>query len=263
MDIETLKEIGKNLLEKLPLMKIKGKSLIGRGASGDKTYQIDRIAEDIVISALEKSKEALTVISEEIGVKDFKGGGIKVLIDPIDGSRNAIAGIPFYCTSIAIANGDTIANIELAYIVNLINGDEFWAERGKGAFLNGEKINTQPTEEFYLIAYEAQNPHKDITSILPLLSKFRKTRCFGSTALDLAYLANGAISVFITPSPSRSFDFAAGWLLVKEAGGIITDIDGNNIDTKEINLKRSTSLLASGNEKLHKKALHIIKQTHD
>lgn len=263
MNIEILKRIGKSLLKKIPDVKSIEKTVLGRGASGDKTYRIDKIAEDIVVSAFEKSGEAVTIISEEIGVKDFKGGGIKVLIDPIDGSRNAIAGIPFYCTSIAVVDGNTIGNIELAYIINLINGDEFWAEKGKGAFLNGEKINAQGNDKFYLIAYEAQTPKNDIPQIIPLLSVFKKTRCLGSTALDLAYLANGAISVFVTPAPSRSFDFAAGWLIVKEANGIITDIWGNDIETKEIGLKKSTSILASGNEKLHKKALEIITRGHN
>ena len=85
-----------------------------------------------------------------------------VLIDPVDGSRNAVSGIPFYCTSIAVADGNTVGDIELAYVVNLINGDEFWAEKGKGAFLNGERITAQKDDVFYLVAYEAQTPHRDI-----------------------------------------------------------------------------------------------------
>jgi myo-inositol-1(or 4)-monophosphatase len=95
---------------------------------------------------------------------------------------------------------------------------------------------------------------------MPLLAKSRKTRCLGATALDLAYLACGSISVFVNPSLSRSFDFGGGWLLVKEAGGIFTDIKGNSIEAVEINLKKSTSLLASGNEELHKEALRLLTQ---
>lgn len=254
-------DIGKRLLKEIPLIKKWTKTAIGIGASGDKTYPIDKIAEDIILTGLEGSGEALTIISEEIGIKDMRGGGKKVLIDPIDGSRNAISGIPFYCTSIAIVNGNTVGNIELTYVVNLINGDEFWAEKGKGAFLNGERMNTQKDGEFYLIAYEAQSPHKDIPMIIPLLAEARKTRCLGATALDLSYLAYGAISVFANPSSSRSFDFAGGWLLVKEAGGIFTDIKGNPIETVEVSLKKSTSLLVSGNERLHEKALRLLGKT--
>jgi myo-inositol-1(or 4)-monophosphatase len=259
MKIGTLRNIGKTLLREIPSIKKDKKRVLGTGASGDKTYQIDRIAEDIIISGLEKSGEGLTVISEEIGEKDIRGGGRKVLIDPIDGSRNAISGIPFFSASIAVLDGDKVGDITLTYIVNLVNKDEFWAEKGKGAFLNGKKIRTQGDDIFYLVAYEAQAPHKDIRQIIPLLSKSRKTRCLGSTALDLAYLASGAISVFVSPSPSRGFDFAGGWLLVKEAGGISTDLYGHAIETIGASLKKSTTLLVSGNEKLHNKALRLLR----
>ena len=261
MEIKILRKIGERLLKEIPFVKKGMKTAIGIGASGDKTYPIDKIAEDIIISGLEESGEALTIVSEEIGIKDIKGGGKKILIDPIDGSRNAVSGIPFYCTSIAVVDGNTVGDIESAYVVNLINGDEFWAEKGKGAFLNDEKMNTQKDDIFYLVAYEAQTPHKDISRIIPLLSESRKTRCLGATALDLSYLAYGAISVFANPSPSRSFDFAGGWLLVKEAGGIFTDMKGNPIESIEIGLKKSTSLLVSGNERLHEKALRLLGKT--
>ncbi|NCO67637.1 MAG: hypothetical protein COY75_07445 [Nitrospirae bacterium CG_4_10_14_0_8_um_filter_41_23] len=261
MEIKLLRNIGKRLLKKIPLIKKGIKSAIGIGASGDKTYPIDKIAEDIIISGLDESGEAMTIVSEELGIKDIKGGGKKILIDPIDGSRNAVSGIPFFCTSIAVVDGNTVGDIESAYVVNLINGDEFWAERGKGAFLNGERMNTQKDDNFYFIAYETQTPHEDIPRIIPLLAESRKTRCLGATALDLAYLAYGAISIFVSPSPSRSFDFAGGWLLVKEAGGIFTDMNGNSIETIEVSLKKSTSLLASGNERLHEKALRLLSRT--
>jgi myo-inositol-1(or 4)-monophosphatase len=258
MEIQQLRAIGKRLFKRIPSVKKDKERVLGTGASGDKTYHVDKVAEDIIISSLEKSGEGLTIISEEIGTKDIRGGGKKVLIDPIDGSRNAISGIPFYSTSIALADGDSVKDITLAYIINLINGDEFWAEKGKGAFLNGRRIKTQQDNVFYLIAYEAQAPHKDISRINPLLSESRKTRCLGSTALDLAYLASGAISVFVSPSPSRSFDFAGGWLLVEEAGGIFTDMSGHTIDTLEVSLRESTTLLVSGNRKLHEKALRLL-----
>jgi myo-inositol-1(or 4)-monophosphatase len=260
MKIETLREIGKRLLTEIPLMKRGplGDAAVGIGAGGDKTFPIDKRAEEIILSCLEESREALTIVSEEIGMQEIKGGGKKVIIDPIDGTKNAISGIPFYCTSIAVADGDSVGAIELGYVVNLITGDEFWAEKGKGAFSKSGKISTQGDDGLYLTAYEIQSPHKDILRILPLLSKSRKSRCLGATALDLAYLACGSVSIFVCPSPSRVFDFAGGWLLVREAGGVFTDIKGNPIDTLEITLKESSSLLVSGNERLHEIALGLL-----
>lgn len=258
MNIDNLRLIGKTLFKEISSLKKVSKTVIGTGASGDKTYQIDKIAEDIVLSGLEETGDSLSIISEEAGTRDIRGGGKRVIIDPIDGSRNAVTGIPFYCTSIAIADGDTIGDIELAYVLNLINGDEFWAERGRGAFINEERISSQKDDTLYLVAYEAQVPRKDILRIMPLLAEARKTRCLGATALDLSYLANASMSIFVNPSPSRCIDFAGGWMIVREAGGVFTNMDGSPVETIELGLRKATSLLVSGNEKLHKKALNLL-----
>jgi myo-inositol-1(or 4)-monophosphatase len=260
MDIRILQNIREKLLRRMSEARMKpfSQKALGVGAAGDKTFPIDKIAEDIIISELESSRLPLSLISEEYGLKELSGGGRRVLIDPIDGSKNAIAGIPFYCTSLAIAEGDTIGSISIAYVVNLINGDEFLAEKGKGAFLNKERISTQKDDEFSLIAYEAQVPGRDIPRIIPLLSKAHKTRCLGATALDLAYLSHGAVSVFVNPSLSRSFDFAGGWLLIEEAGGVFTDTKGVSLEGIDLGLEKSTPLLASGNQRLHDKALALL-----
>ncbi len=128
-----------------------------------------------------------------------------------------------------------------------------------GAFFNGEKITAQREDIFYVVAYEAQRPGHDIPAIMNLLGEARRTRCLGSTALDLSYLSYGSISVFVSPSPSRSFDFAGGWLMVSEAGGTFTDTDGNSLADIVIGLYKSAPLLASGNKALHERALKLIK----
>ncbi|MBI5408285.1 MAG: hypothetical protein HZA14_02860 [Nitrospirae bacterium] len=265
MNIAHLRQIGRRLRDEiLPHLKeLRNAPSFGKGASGDTTQAVDKRAEDIVIEEAEKLNVPLTIVSEECGFKDIKGGGLKLLLDPIDGSRNALSGIPLFSTSIAVIDGDTIGNISLGYVVNLISGDEFWAVKGGGSFLNGAPIKTQQDDTLKVIAYEARTPKVDLPGIMPLISLFRRARCFGSTALDLAFLAQGAVSVFAVPSNSRSFDFAAGYLLVKESGGIVTDINGKSIDGIEAGVTRSTSLLASANEGLHKKALEILTLSHD
>lgn len=260
MNISDLRKIGKRLKDEISshLEELRKAESFGRGASGDITNPIDKRAEDIVIEEVERLNIPITIVSEECGVKDIKGGGGKLLLDPIDGSRNALSGIPLFSTAIALVDGDTIGDTSIGYVINLISGDEFWAIKGKGSFLNELRIRPQQDDAFDVMAYEAQTPKVDIPGILPLLSLFRKARCFGSTALDMAFVADGAVSVFAVPSFSRSFDFTAGYLLVKEAGGIVTDINGHDIDKLEIGIKRTTSILASGNESLHKKALEVL-----
>jgi myo-inositol-1(or 4)-monophosphatase len=219
MNIKILRSIGKTLLKEIPSVKKDSKTPIGIGASGDKTYRIDKVAEDLILSGLNASGEALTVISEEIGVIDIKGGGRKVLIDPIDGSRNAVSGIPFYCTSIAVVDGNTVGDIGLAYVVNLINGDEFWAERGDGAFLNEERISTQKDDIFYLLAYSPVSS-TDIPRIGPILWN-RERRCFGATALDLAYLATVRLCLrTLTPVSTSA-------VVCSSKAGEFTDMNGN------------------------------------
>lgn len=260
MNINSLRKIGKRLRKEilLHLEDLRNAAPLGKGASGDTTYPIDKKAEDIVIEEAEKLKIPLTIVSEECGVMDIRGGGIRLLLDPIDGSRNALSGVPLFSTSIAIVDGDTIGKTLLGYILNLISGDEFWAIKSGGSFLNGMPVKTQQDNTFKVLAYEAQTPKVDIPVIMPLISRFPRARCFGSTALDLAFLAQGAISVFVVPSHSRSFDFAAGYLMVKEAGGFITDLTGRAIEDIGISVKRTTSLLAAGNEEMHKKSLDVL-----
>lgn len=260
MKIDDLRQIGVRLMKEVPGLKRSPdlRRSLGTGAAGDKTFPIDRRAEEIIIAGLQSCGEPCTAISEEAGFVDIRGGGLRVVIDPVDGSKNAIAGIPFFCTSIAVASGDAMDSIFLSYIINLLTGDEFWAEKSSGAFMNGSRLTTQEDDLLQLVSYEAQVPSRDLHHIIPLLSGARKTRCFGSTALDLAYLASGAVSVFVCPAPSRSFDFAAGWLLAKEAGGIVTDTGGKELQDVPLGLKRATPLLASGNTALHQKALGLL-----
>ena len=213
MDINDIRKIGGRLKKEISLHldELRSGSPLGKGASGDTTHRIDKRAEDIVREELERLGEPVTLVSEECGLIDIRGGGARLLVDPIDGSRNAVSGIPLFSTSIALINGDTIKNTSAGYVVNLISGDEFWAVAGGGSFLNGLPVRTQQDNLFRVLSYEAQTPGKDILKIMPLISLFNRARCFGSTALDLAFVAQGAVSMFIVPSASRSFDFAAGY----------------------------------------------------
>jgi len=260
MTIGDLRNIGSGLFAAIGKKRLRPFSTqaVRKGAGGDKSFPIDIEAEDIIINSLKSLGEPLSVLSEEAGVFDINGGGRLVIIDPIDGSKNAISGVPFYCASIAIADSDRIGSISAGYIINLLTGDEFWAEKGKGAFFNGEPITCQQDDINYFVAYEAQSSAGDLRRILPLLGAARKGRCFGSLALDLAYVAYGAISVFAGPTHSRVFDFASGYLLVKEAGGVITDIEGACIDNIKISLHDRVTLLAAGNQILHGNALGLL-----
>jgi myo-inositol-1(or 4)-monophosphatase len=255
--LHTLREIGATLLRELRAEP--GGQALGRGAAGDRTFPVDKRAEDIILSGLEAAGESLTVISEEAGRVEFRGGGRRmVLVDPLDGSKNAVTGIPLFCTSIAVATGGRLADVELGYIINLVSGEEFWAERGGGAYLDGARIRTREDETLGAALYEAQVPARDLPAVLPLLRAARRTRSLGAVALDLAMVARGAAHVFALAAPSRSFDFAAGWLMAREAGGVVTDIRGGDIGNTELGLGPSASLLAAANPAVHGEALRLL-----
>lgn len=259
MDIEFLRNIGRKIYKEVSKSKpqFNGNAL-GKGASGDITFPIDKMAEDIIIESFEKEGFNLNIIAEERGSKIVHGSDKTLIIDPIDGSKNAISGIPFFSTSIAIADGNLLKSLSIGYIINLINGDEFFAERNRGAFFNGQKIGAQKEEKPVIVAFEASNPYIALKDILPIFKIASRVRCYGSTALDLAYLSMGALSIFITPTPSRIFDFSAGILIAKESEAFISNIKGENIDELPIDFKTRTTLLVCGNKELSYLALKSL-----
>ncbi len=261
--LEIFKHIGKKMRAGIAefLSREGGLVPLGKGAGGDKTFPVDKWAEDIIISALEKARtegETFTLVSEELGIRAFGAGRKIVLVDPIDGSNNAKTGIPFFSSSMALLNGDKLSDLAVGYVINLAVGDEFWATKGQGAYGNGRRLHTSTTDDITIVAYEASSPKADLPRIMPLLAQARRTRCFGSTSLDLAYLASGAISIFATATASRAFDYAAGMLILEEADGVITDLDGHRIDHVVAGLDRTVPLLASAHERLHRMALELL-----
>jgi myo-inositol-1(or 4)-monophosphatase len=271
IELAIFRIIGKRLFDEMPeiLKKLSSKDFLKIGASGDKTYPIDQKAEEIIFEELDTYYQRggrFTLISEEYGFKDFGDISRKILIDPVDGSNNARKGIPFYSTSIALVEGDILKGTRIGYVINLANGEEFWAIKGRGAFMSDyhsrehKKINASAETEINLVLYEAAFPSRDLLKIIPLLKRSNRTRCLGSTALDLSYLAMGACSLLIIPFPSRSFDYAAGWIILKEAGGVTTDLDGNDIGVTAIGVEKTVALVSSANKYIHKKALEFLRR---
>jgi len=258
MVMDDLRAIGGKLMKMAAELRFSGRAgeFITVGASGDDTLLIDKTAEDIILAHLDTLGESFTVVSEECGIRG--DGPVRVIVDPVDGSKNAVNGVPMFSTSIAAASGGTLADIRMAYVINLSSGDEFTAETGGGAFLNGRPIAASKDADIGIILYETQHPALDIPAMMPLIEACRRARCFGSTALDLAHLAGGAASLVAIPYMTRPIDFAAGYLLVKEAGGIVTDFSGGDISGSISGVERSTSLLAAANPQVHKKALTLL-----
>ena len=196
----------------------------GRGEGGDRTLVIDTVAEDAIFSELEKIGVGLTAVSEERGHVPIAGGGpVHVVIDPIDGSRNAKRGMPLHAVSIAVAENDTMGGVQFGYVKDLGSGEEWWAELGAGACLDGTQLPKLPDDgELELLALEMIRPQHVLSTAEALAATgAARLRAIGSVALSLCFVAAGRFDGLVTLAACRSVDAAAGQLIVREAGGAI------------------------------------------
>ncbi len=260
VSIEFLKQMALNVYEKVhPLIGTEeALEKFERGAGGDVSMDIDIVAEKAIIETIERSNIDLLLISEEIGEK-FIGdkdeaikNQYKLIVDPIDGSNNAVRGIPFSSISIALAVGNKISDIEKAVIIDLTTKDLYWAERGQGAFLNGNKIfvsERHKRELIFEIDYRLRNLNKTLDKYKRIIGKSYRIRTMGSCALSLCLVAKGSMDAFINfKEIIRLVDAAAGILIVKEAGGKVFTFEGKDLEG-ELSINTRFAFIAS-NEKL-------------
>lgn len=209
-----------------------------RGADGTPTLYVDKIAEDIAIKIVRNSGIAINVLSEEAGFIDF-GGKKLLVIDPIDGTRNACREIPFYCVSIAVGK-KSLKDVEFGLVRNIPTGDTYMAEKGNHSFLNNERIQVN---------------NNNATMISPALgaagnertwklARKNHVRTMGSAALEMCLVASGSINgYFMGKEFLRSVDIAASTLIVREAGGEVFNARGEILDMN-LDLKDRSSVLA-------------------
>jgi fructose-1,6-bisphosphatase/inositol monophosphatase family enzyme len=224
---------------------------IGIGADGSPTSYIDQIAEDVALKILEKSDMKVNLLSEEKGFVNFGGTNVFVL-DPVDGTRNAYRGIPFYSVSLAIGTSK-ISTIEYGIVKNIPTGDVFTAEKHQGAFLNNTRIRVceMPSTEML----SSISLGKNYTPRAGSLSKKGNVRSFGSASLEMCLVATSALDYYyVGKEILRVVDIAAATLIVREAGGIVKTITGTELDM-EFDIVSRTSVLAGCSEALLKDLL--------
>lgn len=243
----------------------KGREVVGAGAGGDQTIYLDQLAEAIVVRHLEQAYRRgfrFRLISEELGERDF-GGPSMVLVDPLDGSFNAKMGLPYYAVVLAATEGDQFQDVRLGYVQNLVTGDEFHAAVGAGAFRNDQPLRPLPPpfdgRSIPLVQLDAPSGAAAREQAVAIFAKAEKVRQLGSAALNLCHVASGAIALQVTPSPVRAFDLAGPLLILREAGGMATDFQGNSIANVSVRLNSRTTLLASLSAELIAFAIHLLK----
>ncbi len=242
------------------------------GADGTPTNYIDLVAEEKVVEILEGTERPITLISEEIGeVKIGKGPSEAVfVVDPLDGTRNALKSIPAYGISIAVADPMglsnnikdlhelTIGDIEIGLVKNFATEDIYTAQKGMGAKLNGNPIKPSSRKDVSGSSIGAYIYRADMSKIDKLCKTVRSMRILGSVAIELCYVADGTYDAFLDVRGNlRIVDIAAAKLIIEESKGIVTDERCKSLKSR-LNVLDRTSIIASCNKDFQKGIIDIL-----
>jgi myo-inositol-1(or 4)-monophosphatase len=231
----------------------------GVGEGGDRTLVIDRRCEDEVFAELEKlgaEGASFVAVSEERGEVVFgNGGAARVVIDPIDGSLNARRTIPSHSLSIAVAEGDSMADVRFGFVHDFGADEEFVATRGEGATIRrGEGAAAERAARvaagngrLEVVGLESAEPDWTLPALRSLAGNAYRLRVVGSIAITAAYVAAGRFDAFLSLRPCRSVDAAAAQLIVREAGGAISFGD-DGLDAAPLDLSARYPMAAARDE---------------
>jgi myo-inositol-1(or 4)-monophosphatase len=201
------------------------------GDGGDRTLLIDSDAEHAVFHELERLHDAgarFTAMSEERGEVAFGGRDVFVIVDPIDGSTNAKRGLPHHSMSIAVADGPTMADVVFGYVYDYGPEEEWTARRGEGAWLDGVLLDRSLPEhrnaegKLELLGIESADPRWVRAAAEELEAVSHRLRALGTIAVTLCQVAAARLDGMVTITRSRAVDVAAGQLIVREGGGLVS-----------------------------------------
>jgi myo-inositol-1(or 4)-monophosphatase len=216
----------------------------------------DRRAEQTIMAELKKARPRFGFLMEEQGVVEGEDTSNRWVIDPLDGTTNFLHGIPHFGISIALErDGHPYAGV----IYDSARDEMFFAEKGQGAYLNERRIRVSGRQKLEDAVLTTGIPHRGRPGrdlFMPGVRAFMEVtagvRRLGSAALDLAWVAAGRCDGYWERS-LKAWDVAAGIVIVREAGGIVTDIDGKD------DMLANGSILAS-NPPLHAAMLETLKK---
>jgi myo-inositol-1(or 4)-monophosphatase len=241
----------KDVLERLPT-RVEREPVLRLGVGGDDTTAIDQAAEDVVVARLEDMGGDFVLVSEELGERTFGAGGPRrIVVDPVDGSVNAKRGIPFFAFSLAVAEGPSLGDVTWGYVYDFGTGEEWTAERGSGAFLDGARLGTpRPKDALEILSFEGTTTPAIAERISNVAELAGRVRVMGSLALSLCHLAAGRVDGVVCLKPARSVDIAAAQLLVRECGLAIELFEDPPFDAAALDLGARSRLAAAGSSEL-------------
>jgi myo-inositol-1(or 4)-monophosphatase len=232
------------VLERMPT-RAEREPVVGDGLGGDETTAIDKAAEDAILARVRDAAGA--IVSEEVGRLGGEAQPLLV-VDPIDGSLNAKRGIPFFSLSIAVAEGETMADVVFGFVHDFGSGEEWTARRGEGAWLNGEALGEErPKDEVEILSFEATRTSLVARDAPKVADLAHRLRIMGSLALSLCHLAAGRVDAVCSLKPARSVDIAAAQLLVRELGLAVDLFDVEDpFGAAPLDLEQRSRVVAAG-----------------
>ncbi len=226
--LEAAREAGEYIADHLG----KIKEMSYKTGINDPVTDVDKSAEAIITGKIHRAFPEHSVLAEEGGSRDEDGSDVTWIIDPLDGTVNYAHTFPFFCVSIGVKRTEEMV---LGVVYDPVRDEMFHAILGGGAFLNGESIFVSSASEVKSslvatgFAYDAEKKEANTGLFVKMIPKARGVRRPGAAALDLCYVAAGRLDGFweLNLSP---WDTAAGQLLVTEAGGRVSTINGSKYD---------------------------------
>ena len=216
----------------------------------------DRRAEEVLRAELARARPGYGFLGEEGGRQEGSDATHCWIVDPLDGTTNFLHGIPQFAISIALEREGTIV---AGLIYNPINEELFMAERGKGAFLNDQRLRVAARRRLADSVIACGLPHLGRGDLAQFRKEFAAVqekvaglRRFGAAALDLAWVAAGRVDAYWERNLSP-WDMAAGLLMVREAGGFATDLDGRDDPLAKAEI-------IAGNETIHRELMALVRQ---
>lgn len=211
----------------------------------DLVTDVDMACQEKIIELIKGTFPDDDVISEE-KKNDFDGNKNRWIVDPLDGTTNYAHGYPFFCTSIAYEeNGEITCGV----VYNPIFNELFFGKKGRGAYLNGERIQVSSVHDLKQALLSTGFPYNivsiernNVDHFLNFLFKAQAVRRDGSAALNLCYVACGRFDAFWELS-LNSWDMAAGCLMVNEAGGILTNLQGDEFSVYKDTIVASNGII--------------------
>ncbi len=229
---------------------------VSKKGPGDFVSVADLKAERTIKEGLEKARPDFGFLMEESGAHGGADANARWIVDPLDGTMNFLHGIPHFTTSIALEqHGEIVAGVTY----NPVADELYWAERGIGAYLNDRRlrVSSRSVMADALIGTGIPHGHGDdfdryLGEVRHVMPKVASLRRFGSATLDLAYVAAGRLDGFWERGLGP-WDLAAGILLIREAGGFATDVNGGGSAL-------ATGGIVAANADLHRELLSMLKR---